>query len=196
MTRFRNAMLDIESLSLLIGAGIMQIGVALFDIEPGREAIESRSFPVRIEPGNDLSDPDTLGWWQATDAALYTRLRAASLSAPGFPDVIAALGAYLDAHGVQQIWSNRLAFDIGQLNFGCQQHGIHAPWRFNRVRDSATAVQLCEDLTGARPDCSKPEGMVAHDAQWDAVHQARVVQAAYARLRAHITVQPAQLHAA
>lgn len=186
MIRYRNAMVDIESLSLLMGAGVMQIGVALFDIEPGRDAIESRSFPVRIERGNDLSDPDTLAWWQATDAALYTRLRAASLAAPGFVDVIAALTAYLDAHGVQQVWSNRLAFDIGQLNLACQTHAINTPWRFNRVRDSATAVQLCEDVTGARPDCPTPPGMVAHDAQWDAVHQARVVQAAYARLRSHM----------
>lgn len=190
MKRFRNAMVDIECLSLMLGAGILQVGVALFDIEPDADAIITRSFPVRIEPGNDMSDPDTLQFWQVEAPALYAQLVEVSKSAPSLRVTFEMLAEHLAAHGVEQVWSNRAAFDIGQLKHASERLGIPAPWRFNRIRDGASIVQMVEDLTGARPVCPKPEGFVAHDAEWDALHQARVVRAAYARMREHMAPLP------
>jgi len=194
MTRFRNAMLDIETHSLLMGAGIMQIGVALFDIDADRPDIETASFHARIEPGNDLSDPETLQWWKDTDEGLFLDLMRISAGSPSIASTLNDLGAYLTAHGVEQIWASRVAFDVGQLHMACQNHGVERPWRFNRIRDGATAVQMCEDLTGSRPHCPKPEGFRAHDGVWDALNSARIVRAAYAQVRSRM--QPMELQAA
>ncbi|MGH8466992.1 MAG: 3'-5' exonuclease [Pseudomonas sp.] len=171
-------MLDLETLGLNLGSGIIQIGVVFFDPDAGVDSpIESYSVSANVrQDGNTVVDPATVDWWKDTDEPLYHELMERSERAMSISDAIGELRALFERHAPQCVWAKRPAFDIAQLNLRMQELGIEPFWKFYKVFDCATVTETILRLTGIKPVMSRDSALRAHDGEADAVHQVRLLQ--------------------
>lgn len=176
--QYDSAMLDLETLGLNLGSGIIQIGVVFFDPDAGETSpIASYSIAANADQdGNDIVDPDTVAWWKDTDEALFDRLMEESGRAVSIGNAIRQLRDLFELHRPECVWAKRPAFDIAQLNLRMQALGIDPFWKFYKVFDCATVTETIRRLTGVKPVSARDPSLPAHDAQADAIYQVRHLQ--------------------
>lgn len=197
-------MMDVESLGTVMGSPVVTIGACLFDpysCDAG-EALMARSMLVRIDISDAVKysegvDGSTLRWWfEQKDEAIKALVGDDCIS---MQEALIKLerfclerGAFVDKEffdglsalpKANRFWAKDPDFDMRLMQHFYdhpQLGGAKMPWRFWECR----SVRTVQDL--AWPEGDKPDfevsGGVAHDARWDAVTQAMMVQAAMHRL--------------
>jgi len=195
-------MVDIETLGTSMGAPVVTIGATLFDpyaSDSGDELL-ARSLMIRIDISDSLKfaegvDGGTLRWWfeQHDDAIkalvgddavscqeAFTRLHGYCHERGSFANEQYFEGI-TDFPKTCRYWAKDPDFDMRLMQHYYDHPGISGkqPWDFWACR----SVRTVQDL--AWPDGDRPDfevDGVAHDARWDAVTQALMVQAAMRRL--------------
>ena len=196
-------MIDVESFGTVMGSPVVTIGACLFDpysCDSG-DALMARSILIRIDLSEAIKysigvDGGTLRWWfEQKDAAIKALVGNDAVS---MQEALTTLerfclerGAFVDNQffpGLSALpkacrfWAKDPDFDMRLMQHFYEHPDLDArmPWKFYECR----SVRTVQDL--AWPDGQRPDfdvaGGVAHDARWDAVTQAMMVQAAIHRL--------------
>jgi hypothetical protein len=196
-------MIDVESLGTVMGSPVVTIGATLFDpyASDSGEELMRRGLLIRIDISDavNLSDDvegGTLRWWfEQKDAAIKALVGDDAVSMQA---ALTKLTRYCNERGSYvnkeffndltdfprtcRFWAKDPDFDMRLLQFFYEHPNIDAqmPWKFWECR----SVRTVQDL--AWPDGDRPDfdvkGGVAHDARWDAVTQAMMIQAGMRRL--------------
>jgi hypothetical protein len=198
------AMIDVETLGTVMGSPVVTIGACLFDpysCDSG-DALMKRSMLIRIDISDAVKyssgvDGGTLRWWfEQEDAAIKALVGDDCVS---MQEALIKLERFCRERG--KFANNEFFEGISELPKACRywakdpdfdmrlmQHfyehpelrGAKMPWMFWECRSVRTVQDLAWP-SGDRPDFDV-KGGVAHDARWDAVTQAMMVQAAIHRL--------------
>jgi len=195
-------MVDIETMGVRAGAPVITIGATLFDpyaCDSGEELMR-RAILIRLDIEESLKyadhvDGGTLRWWLGQDdAAIKALIGADTMTVRNglklLHDYCLDRGAYMNNTAFDGItefpicnrfWAKDPDFDMRLMEFYYDHKDVHmsAPWKFWSNRSVRTVQDLAWP-SGEKPDFEVPG--VAHDARWDAVTQAMMVQAAMRRL--------------
>lgn len=166
-----DVMIDIETLGLLPGSPIAQIGWQLFDPEgDGIDTQDSGSIDVDLDSCGEFGmtmSMDTVRWWMQQDdkaRAIFTR------SGVSLKHALEILDDMFRTRRPGRVWFKGPQFDGSLLQF-CYAHvGREPPWHYRAVRDLRTLTDLFE--------VQEAEPMVEHDAREDATAQAITAQRA------------------
>jgi exodeoxyribonuclease VIII len=167
-------MIDLETMSVLPTAAIVQIGATTFCPLTGR-ALAAISINVDVESCRAkglATDVSTVEWW-----AQPAQREALETMRDNAQDVYSALVQFrnwmlfdTDKEDIE-VWANGAAFDLAILANAYDAVDIPIPWKFFNERCYRTVKSLYRDVP-------KPafEG-VKHNAYADSVHQARHLMA-------------------
>lgn len=179
-----HASIDLETLGNTTDAAITQIGVAFFTLETG-EVHSQHNILVKWN-GEGHVNASTLAWWFKQEDAARARMAEALERGTTLDGALAHLSTFADWQEIEGVWGNGATFDVTILDSAYQRHrGFTSPWPFYAARDMRTIVSLAESLRGFDKKSVERIG-VHHEAADDAVHQARVISAAYAALRGQV----------
>jgi hypothetical protein len=182
-TQMYDVMLDLKTMGTRPGCAILSVGAVAFSPNGEDVTRDDSGFYENVELQSCLDlgltiDQTTLYWWmkQSPEA------RAAWMTPPHHPvlEVISWFSKWFTQFPTQtKIWSHGASFDIPVLDavYG-RMSKMSVPWNYQAVRDTRTLF----DLTSVRMS-DVPNTGVKHHALDDAIHQARVVQFAYRKLR-------------
>lgn len=197
-------MIDIESLGTVAGSPVVTIGACLFDpysCDSG-EALMSRSMLIRIDISDALKysngvDGGTLRWWfEQKDAAIKALVGNDAVSCQ---EALSKLSRFCNERGAfvnkeffpglsalpkaNRFWAKDPDFDMRLMQHYYEHpelRGATMPWKFWECRSVRTVQDLAWPC-GDRPSFDVSGG-IAHDARWDAVTQAMMIQAGIYRL--------------
>ncbi|MGL4829378.1 MAG: 3'-5' exonuclease [Vibrio sp.] len=180
----KNLMIDLETMGKSSNAAIVAIGACFFEPSTG-EIGETFSRIISLESSQQfgLVDASTVLWWmkQSSEAREVLNSREAVHIKQALHDF-----RQFTNDGLSQplVWGNGSSFDCVILkNTIIQCLGEqYVPWQFWNERDVRTMVDLGKNLLGFDPKRDMPFEGIRHDAQSDAVHQAKYVSAIYQRL--------------
>ena len=169
-------MIDIEGLGTSAQAPILAIGAVLF--EPGSDWI-GHSFHTHVSLANSLRlgfkpEADTVLWWMEQPEAARLYVTMGQLEAAPVVDALQMLAEFIPTDA--RVWAKGVDYDIAALNLYYDAVGLPRPWHYRAPRD----MRLLMDLHHP-PEIHNP--YPPHHALWDALHQARWVQAIYAATR-------------
>lgn len=161
--------IDLETLGTSANAVILSIGAAEFDLTTGRITNQFyRKLDSRMQKTRHM-DMNTLDWWNEQE--LKVRTEAFS----GKKMLSSALTELYTCIKAQDcVWGNGSSFDISILDHAYE---YSTPWKFWNVRDMRTIMALAKDLGFDKNNIAR-EGD-HHNALDDAIHQARLISAAY-----------------
>lgn len=173
LMKYRDLMIDIETMGVTPKSPILSIGAVEFDRltgDFGREFEVVINFEKAIDDGE--LDGSTVAWWlKQSDEA-----RNALFADEGYystEDVLTELSYFVDQS--QYVWGNGATFDISILEEAMRKHGVDIPWKFYNIRDVRTVVDLANPICPRKPFEDAREG--AHTALGDAKHQATYTSA-------------------
>ena len=189
-------MVDLETLGTKESSPIVAIGACLFNpyVQNTFEALMPYSFVASIDIEDAVKnstgiEAGTVKWWFGqSDAAIKrlvsgetTNLQNALRSLWRFATERGSGDAHLRALPVpDRICAKSPDFDCKLLQYACDQTGLIYPFRYFNQRCVRTAVDLAfPDGEDSRPVFKTG---VHHDARDDAINQALMIQACYARL--------------
>ena len=173
----KHVMIDLETLGTVADAAILSIGAVRFDLDS--DAIDDKGFYASVSLDSNSEhkrriQEDTLLWW------LKQPLEAQSV----FHESKQTLGVALDdltdwmnSDDHTCVWSNGADFDLPMLAHAFTSLGKDVPWKFW----NSNCVRTYKKLPGAK-NVKVPFAGVKHNALFDAVHQAQLVQAIHAKL--------------
>lgn len=162
------AMIDIETLDTSVSAVVLSFGVQLFTDQgllPERYhvALEIQS---QLDAGRTIS-ASTLDWWfKQSPAAQQAAFGQRRMSVRTALEMLAVV-----LNGVEHVWCRGLNFDVPIVDHLHAQNGMKTPWKYNKVRDSRTLLDLIPT------DLEPKRAGVAHNALDDATHEAAFVVA-------------------
>lgn len=169
--KMKHIMLDLETLGTVADACIMSIGAVRFDIDS--EEIDDNGFYASVSIESNLShkrriQEDTLIWWmkQGENAQGVFHEEKQTLDVALF-DLADWIGTG-DCH----VWANGADFDLPMLAHAFVQCGQEVPWEFW----NSNCFRTYKKLPGAKL-IKLPFTGVKHNALFDAVHQAKTLQA-------------------
>ena len=170
-------MFDLETLGTTADACILSAGACRFDLDSDR-LDDERLFYASISIDSNLEykrriDEDTLIWWMKQGP------EAQGVFHESKQTLRVAMESLAEWIGDEQcyVWSNGADFDLPMLAHAFRSLGIETPWEFWNSR----CFRTYKNLPGAKLIKVPFEG-VKHNAMFDAVHQARTVQAIQAKL--------------
>lgn len=167
---YDHLMIDLETLGVVPGCAITQIGLAAFNAEGD---IASKLIRVDIEScfGYGLFiQASTFRWWLGQNEE--ARAMMAEDCGLRLYDALVELCGFYDGHADDdtRVWSHGASFDEPILQVAARSvGGVKFPWHHGQIRDTRT-------LFDHAPDSERPKPEVAHSAQADAIAQARWVQ--------------------
>lgn len=158
----KRVMIDIETIGVGAGAGILSIGATTFDI--------SKTFYSTIDPADARlyfrEDIETLRWWN-TKVPFKIKEEAFSGTLTT-AEVLNTFFAWLSSIGSKdevEVWAKGTYFDIAMLEWAYKRFDIAIPWDFRKVMDYRTLANLF-------PHVKAGSTSKAHIALDDAVIQA------------------------
>ena len=195
------AMIDLETLGTVSGSPIVTIGAVLFDpyVCDSSEELIRRGLNIKIDLSDSIDksrgvEGKTIRWWfEQEDAAIKALVGPDAIS---IKEALIKLYKYCNDRGnfmndeffpgladmpmCSTFWAKDPDFDMVLLRYYYELLNEKLPWDYFACR----SVRTVEALAWADPS-SKPEFKipgVAHNAMWDAVHQAMRIQAAMKEL--------------
>ena len=168
-------MVDIESLALTPDAVVTQM--AFKAVDQDGEDINADAFYLPLTPQTDTGrriEPDTVIWWLQQDEKARARFKE---NLGGDSDVLVAFVRSF-IHKVQQVidsalnyevWARGPQFDIVVLESLFAMCGEKAPWRYDRIFDLRTIMELA----GIKKDDIDSHDIVPHVALEDCRFQLR-----------------------
>jgi len=180
--------IDLETLSTDNDAVILSIGATKFNIDTG-EIFDTYYVEVKVNDAllHGSVNGDTLSWWmRQSDQA--RELFAEGNTKLNLTDALRGLTAFVGLSTDLSVWGNGATFDVSILDHAYRSaHNATAPWKFWKVRDMRTLVDVATRMDFDRQ--SIPFQGTPHHAGDDSAHQARVIAAAWH----HVTsLQPAE----
>lgn len=198
------AMIDIETLGTVAGSPVISIGAVLFDpySSDHSQVLLDRSLSIRIDLSDAINlsqgvDGKTIRWWfEQDDVAIKALVGNDEVS---IKEALSKLWRYCLERGsfvnkeffsglsnfprACRYWAKDPDFDMRLLQYYYDHPDIKSqkPWRFQDCR----SVRTVQDLAWPGGPDERPEfkiSGVAHDARWDAIQQAMIIQAAMRRL--------------
>lgn len=170
-------MIDAETTDITANAGILTIGVVVFDpLRVGiKEKIELRpTMEDQTALGRTMSE-GTLTWWSKQSAEAQNEAFG-DHDRLSFKETMELLHKF--CWNRDGVWAHGAAFDVVLMETAWQSLGMTIPWAFHTVRDTRTLF----GVTGVK---LKDNGFVtSHRASDDAERQALCVQESYRRLKA------------
>lgn len=187
MPKYKDIMLDLETLSLDSNAVIVSIGAVAFDLHTG-ETGNQFHFSVDILEqmlNKGHVSEDTLSWWSTQDTVAKSELVSKGTDAVSVQDAISSFNAWVTLNTADlkntRLWGNGITADNTWIRNLYTRHGekfILPYWCDNDVR---TLVQL-ENYDKVMELTGKFEG-VKHDAVADCIHQIKMCHTAYKLLK-------------
>lgn len=180
MKRFTDMMLDLETLDTTPHAVILQIGICMFNRKDGMDSnIYSKSWSLDIDEqvatGRTISR-DTLEFWTILNNQGWIEQMAAQRMP--VEDALADFIATVHQVSMEElrVWAKGTHFDIGILNTTVSQDIL--PWSFRNIHDLRTWIlaAMSAQQTLDYDDLIHVHNEKPHDAEHDAIAQARLVQ--------------------
>ena len=179
----KHIMIDCETLATTADACIMSIGAVKFDLDS--DALDDAGFYASVSIDSNLESKrrvseDTLIWW----------MKQGSVAQGVFHESKQTLRTALESlnewvgEGEYSVWSNGADFDLPMIAHACTQLGVDIPWIYWNSR----CFRTYKHLPGAKA-IKLPFAGTKHNALFDAVHQARIVQAIHATLFAPVNAK-------
>lgn len=168
-------MLDIETFSTAQDALVLSVAAVLFDPygEPG-SIIDCMHVPLTLEQPGSKTDLNTVLWWlgqgEAGAALLQLRKEVPPHSPSQMFSEMHRMCVENDAYPFT-VWGNSCSFDCGILRRLAEREGCTLPWSYRDERCFRTYKEMFKGLY----EDPGIEG-VAHDAAYDAMYQAHVLQ--------------------
>jgi exodeoxyribonuclease VIII len=197
-------MIDIESLGTTAGSPVVTIGAVLFDPYScdSSEVLANRALNIRIDVSDSVNlsrgvEGGTLRWWfEQKDEAIKALIGSDCVS---MQEALLKLWRYCHERGAfvnkeffeglsnypktNRYWAKDPDFDMQLMRYYYEHPSMdaHSPWKFWECRSVRTVQDLAwPNGSSERPDFNVPG--VAHDARYDAITQAMMVQSAMHRL--------------
>lgn len=174
-----HVMLDLETWGTHPGSALRSIGAVQFDLN-GSDL--GPVFYRNIDQESCLLagltvDAQTVSWWQRQSPEAVAALE--NDQGP-LNEAVTAFDLWFLGHRAKYIWCHGANFDEPLWSAACRALGRRrVPWKYYDTRCTRTLFAIADfDMR------SIPREGVAHDALADAIHQARCVQKAVAKLRA------------
>lgn len=180
--------IDLETLGIRYDAAILSIGLVQFDRFTAKMG---KTFYAEIDIDSAIASGSiqgsTLAWWIEQNPRakkLFANDRAAEKKS-----LATALHEMRDFFmqceakgGEHFVWGNGATMDITILEHAFHRGsvGLEVPWKFWKIRDMRTAVDLAQIDPKNWPF---PNNAVAHNALDDAARQAQVIAAAFMKLK-------------
>lgn len=167
-----HCMVDVETLATRPDAAIIQIGGCMFDPESD---LITNEFCINVDPQSSKElggyiDPETVKWWMKQNKDVIKSLQTDQRS---LKDAMLEVSAwYKKANGI--IWSWGSSFDAPVLENAFIACGMLNPWQYWNFQCARTIAKTF--------NIDKDRGANTHNAQYDAVDQARVLQKFYQAL--------------
>jgi hypothetical protein len=161
-------MIDIETIATTPNSAIITIAAVRFDALARTDKMETLELLIDVDDcmgrGFDV-DPNTLDWWgkQSPEAQYAAFEKGPRLL---LPDALTSLSRFV--FNTQRLWCQGMNFDPVILENAYRKIGQTVPWMYWKWRDSRTLLSLLAELP--------KKDSRAHDAVYDAVWQAKLVQ--------------------
>jgi len=180
----KHMMLDLETLGLEPGCGIIQVGLAAFNTVNPQLITYSKRWDISTEENLMLgftSNPATMRWWKEEQEGIpqgrFYERRYRNM-AYTLAEVGSVLDDYWYNHGFHSIWAKPATFDFPILNAAYDKLGVERPriLRSENFRYWNCWQTLKNTILAATPDLNKLppfNDKVEHDAQMDAILQAK-----------------------
>lgn len=180
----KHVMIDIETLGTSADAVILSIGLVHFDPATGR-IVKSHEFRCdqAAQPMRKI-DPNTVAWWSRQSKEAQDRLVQAPLyQSPTamLHDVRQWLHAVCSSQWDLALWAKGPSFDMILCRHMADQLGVKWKGHFSREYCVRTMLLIAESMGWQDIIAMEPE--LAHGAEADAIHQAKQVMAAMARIK-------------
>ena len=172
-------MMDIETLGIVPGSVIIQIGAVDFDIDNIGEGFKINITRSSCEQYNMKTDPSTVRWWKKQSPAAI-----ASVSAEPrvhISDALEQFNEWFRSVGGQNVWGNGATFDNVLMDIAYRVTRVERPWHFTGDRDLRTLVAVAGMMGIEEPRVNQG---VAHDGLDDAISQALWAQNILRRMTA------------
>lgn len=168
-------MLDIETLGLGVTSVVTQIGWCLFDFE--KEHFEHGCF--FLDPENQMKLGRTIDWgtfkfWMQQEEA--ARMKMIEVDVPFNGNVLSEFIDLVKIEAPTRVWANGTNFDISIIDNLLETYAYKTPWKYNSPRDCRTIWDLC-------PWDKSIVNKVKHDAEQDALFQAKQVWQAWRKIK-------------
>lgn len=171
--KFKDVMLDIETLGVNPGAVVLRISAVQFDMETGETDLEfdsGISLESSLKAGLVI-EASTLKWWMSQSE---TARELAFNSDIDIHDALHKFRVFIDFIGPDiRVWGNGVRFDVGLLEALYKKVGETLPFTGYNERDVRTLVSFCPEIK-ANMKFEKGERHVAID---DCKHQIRYCSA-------------------
>lgn len=184
MTTLRHIMVDVETLGVRPTSALLSIGAVEFN--PHSDRLGGK-FYYAIDPQECMDagmtvDAGTILWWLKQSQEARDSISEGDYPRT-FKGVLWKFSIFCYDYPRQfpqkdiRLWCQGPSFDAVILENAYRACGAKLPWAYNSPRDSRTIIEASGiDVTGI-PFVGTP-----HHALHDAVHQAKVVQAAFKAL--------------
>jgi hypothetical protein len=151
----KHVMIDLETLAVVPGAKMIEIGAAVFDPwESGGKAV----FSAEVLPGyapNDqrVEDAETVAWWADRMEEGCACPGDGEFAMP-LDEALKKLAQWFEANGLTpeetMVWSWGIDFDPVILRDAISQCGVGPVWKYANQRDARTLCKVA-DVKKAKP---------------------------------------------
>lgn len=171
-----NIMMDVETLGTSADACIMSIGAVKFKLES--DFIDDAGFYASVSIESNLEgkrriQEDTLIWWLKQGSSAQGVFHESKQT---LRDALIDLSEWIGDEECY-VWSNGSDFDLPMLAHAFVSNQMEVPWSFWNSR----CVRTYKNLPGSK-NIKVPFVGTKHNALFDAIHQAKLVQALHAGL--------------
>ncbi len=195
------AMIDLETLGTVSGSPIVTIGAVVFDpyVCDSSEELVRRGITLKVDLSDSIDksrgvEGATIRWWfEQDDAAIKALVGNDTIS---MKEALQKLYRYCNDRGsfvneeffpgladmptCSTFWAKDPDFDMVLLRYYYELMNEKLPWKYYACRSVRTIEAIAWDDPSSKPEFKIPG--VAHNAMWDAVHQAMRIQAAMKEL--------------
>lgn len=188
----KHVMIDLETLDTETTAHVLSIGAVLFDPDTGTvgDLGDDTAFytvvNLKPQPGRTIS-ASTVEWWTRQSAAAQDEVFRNPL-ADALAVAVLNLNVWLaneiaSPRQLTYFWACDPGFDLAILKSCLVGAGAWPAWRYYQGRSMRTICHAAWGEEGSKAGPARDPTDVAHNALDDARHQARVVCAAWQRLK-------------
>lgn len=172
--KLKHVMVDLETLGTTADACILSIGAVKFDLDTAE--IDDGGFYTGVSIDSNVGrriQEGTVAWWMKQGASAQTVFHEPTVK---LDSALIEFSEWLgDAENY--MWSNGADFDLPMLAHAYTSFGLPIPWQFWNNR----CYRTYKNLPGAK-NLKVPYDGVKHNALFDAMHQAKHLQAIHLAL--------------
>lgn len=159
-------MIDLETLSLRPDAFVVQVGIALADLERGNDIdLPTSIWLSEKEQQNRHIDFDTVRWWinQGSDVrkSVFKVQHPQYMRSPSW--LFSHIAYLVQVHEIEEVWASPAMFDLPVLTHLWEGR---KPWEYHQERCMMTLRALVDPNRELAPPPNPMLHDAAADAQW------------------------------